>query len=434
MSEVKIGDRLEVEIERPIYRGLGLAHHEGQAVLVERGLPGERARIEVEASHRSYLRARVETVLDPAPGRRVSPCSAFPACGGCTYQELDYADQMIVKRAVVLDALGRSPISLPADLQVVPSPERGWRSRVDLHVAELDGHVRIGLFGSASHRLISFDECLQLSEASNRTIGELREALVVAGPAASDVRRIRLLEDTTGTERVVGLSTRRNADLAAPLRASVSELEGVVGVGVVTPGRGADRFRLLHGRPFVTMRVGNHAYRTHVESFFQANRHLAEALVADVVERVPEGRPVLDLFGGVGLFSLPLAARSESVTNVESSRFAVNDARANARSAGATNVHVRRGAVGDVLAGLKQQSGECILVDPPRGGLGRRLVEPLVAREPERIVYVSCDPPALARDLKLFADAGYRADGLRCFDLFPDTFHVETVCQLSRNM
>jgi len=433
VSEVKVGDHLEVEIERPIYRGLGLAHHEGQAVLVARGLPGERARVEVEASHRSYLRARVETVLDPAPGRRVSPCGAFPACGGCAYQELEYADQIVAKRAVVLDALGRSPISLPADLQVVPSPERGWRCRVDLHVEETGGEARIGLRGLGSHRLVSFDECLQLSESSNRTIGELRRALAGAGRAASDVRRVRLLEDTGGAERVVGLSTNRNADIAAPLRASIADLEGVVGVGVVTPGRGADRFQLLHGRAFVTMRVGEHAYRTHVESFFQANRHLTEALVADVVERVPEGRPVLDLFGGVGLFSLPLAGKSESVTNVESSRFAVSDARANAKAAGAANLSVRRGAVADVLGGLKPRSGECVLADPPRGGLGRRLIEPLVAREPERIVYVSCDPPALARDLKLFADAGYRADGLSCFDLFPDTFHVETVCQLSRS-
>ena len=160
VSEVKVGDHLEVEIERPIYRGLGLAHHEGQAVLVERGLPGERARVEVEASHSSYLRARVETVLGPAPGRRVSPCGAFPACGGCAYQELEYADQIVVKRAVVLDALGRSPISLPADLRVVPSPERGWRCRVDLHVEEIDGEARIGLRGLGSHRLVSFDECL----------------------------------------------------------------------------------------------------------------------------------------------------------------------------------------------------------------------------------------------------------------------------------
>jgi tRNA/tmRNA/rRNA uracil-C5-methylase (TrmA/RlmC/RlmD family) len=142
---------------------------------------------------------------------------------------------------------------------------------------------------------------------------------------------------------------------------------------------------------------------------------------------------VLDLFGGVGLFSLPLSGKSESVTNVESSRFAVNDARANAKAAGTANVSVRRGAVEDVLAGLRPQSGECILADPPRGGLGRMLIGPLVAREPERIVYVSCDPPALARDLKLFADAGYRAEALSCFDLFPDTFHVETVCQLCRS-
>ncbi len=333
---------------------------------------------------------------------------------------------------MIHDALRRSPISVADDVEVVPSPERGWRSRVDLHVANVGGRPEIGLFEPGSHRLVSFDDCLQLSESANRTVDGLREALAGGARAAFDVRRVRLLEDYAGSDRVVSLSTKRRADVGPGLRAAVGALEGVGGVGLVTPGRGAERFRTLQGTPFVTMRVGDHSYRTHVESFFQANRHLAEALVADVVGRVPAARTVLDLFGGVGLFSLPLARVSESVTSMESSRYAVDDARANARVAGTTNLRVRRGMVEGLLATLDRKAGECIVADPPRGGLGRKLVEILAAREPERVVYVSCDPAALARDLQLLADAGYRADGLRCFDLFPDTFHVETVWNLAR--
>jgi len=169
-----------------------------------------------------------------------------------------------------------------------------------------------------------------------------------------------------------------------------------------------------------------------VRSFFQANRFLVDELAETVVDLVPPGGRVLDLYAGVGLFALPLARRADDVLAVEGNPFAADDAEANAREAGLPNVRVRRSDVLSALAACPAEPGERIVLDPPRTGAGRDVVSAIASRDPAVVVYVSCDPPTLGRDLKLFAAAGYRPERIEMFDLFPDTFHLEALARLVR--
>jgi 23S rRNA (uracil1939-C5)-methyltransferase len=178
--------------------------------------------------------------------------------------------------------------------------------------------------------------------------------------------------------------------------------------------------------------IGGAALRSHVLSFFQGNRHLVAELVDEVSRHVPGGEALIDLYGGVGLFALPLAGRFAEVVCVEGDPVAVTDARANARAVAADNVRVLAGDVVRVLGSLPQRAGERVIIDPPRAGAGPAVVDALTARRPLGVTYVSCDPPTLARDLARFVRQGYALQSVAALDLFPGTYHIETVAHLAR--
>jgi 23S rRNA (uracil1939-C5)-methyltransferase len=216
---------------------------------------------------------------------------------------------------------------------------------------------------------------------------------------------------------------------AAALVFLEQNVPNLTGLGVETVGR-QRQFLLLRGSPYIRAKVLGLPLRAHVRSFFQGNRFLVESLARAVVDLVPPNGSVLDLYAGVGLFALPLAARGQPVTAVERSPSAADDAAANAQGARLRNVRVVTSDVREALRSRPKAAGEHIVLDPPRAGAGPELVAEIADRRPEAVVYVSCDPPTLGRDLASFARAGYRPDRLLAFDLFPDTFHLETVVRL----
>lgn len=430
--ELRRGQVVELSIEKAVYRGLGLARHEGLVVLLSRAVPGERVRARIESLERGYARASVEAVLETAPARRLSPCRYVPACGGCAYQEVLYPEQLAFKSAILRESLARAGVSWDGELRVLPSPETGWRTRASLHVKSGAGGVAIGLHEEGSHRLVDLASCLQLSDAMNRAIAGLRAGLAERPGWAAQVRGVELAESLDGTTLVAALE----ADLAAPQAASLARLAasapGVTGLGVSLPRRrGGRTFVTLHGDPHVSSRVGAVTLRAHVQSFFQGNRFLTPELLAVVSRLVPAGGPLLDLYAGVGLFALPLALRGDGFRAAEIDELAVADARVNAQAAGLEPGRVERLDVRAALAAWPRQSGERVVLDPPRAGAGPEVVRAVAERRPERIVYVSCDPPTLGRDLRVLLAAGYRLDALEALDLFPNTFHLEAVASLS---
>jgi len=423
------GEVLEVLVERAVYRGQGLARHEGQVVFVPRGLPGDRLRVRVASVSSGYVKAEIEQVLAPAAGRVDARCPHFAECGGCAYQHLDPVAQAALKQAVLVDALRRAGVPWDAPIPVLPSPPEGWRTRATLHLEHAREGLRLGFHREASHQVVDIERCLQLSPAMTAAARGLRDALAARPGLARGVRDLELAESFDGRKLVASLETSMDARQAAGLAVLADAVPGLTGLGA-TAGEGRRRrFLLLRGDPHVDATVHGIHLRAHVQSFFQANRFLVDALVQAVLDRTPAGGTVLDLYAGVGLFALPLGRRADEVRGLEISPRAVEDARVNAEAASLTHVRIHQGDVRD-MAHWPPRPEERVILDPPRTGAGPEVVRLLAARRPASIVYVSCDPPTLGRDLKGFAAGGYVPSSIAGFDLFPDTFHLETVVHL----
>jgi 23S rRNA (uracil1939-C5)-methyltransferase len=433
VSAPRPGETLELRIEKGVYRGLGLARHEGQVVFVPRALAGDQVRVRVDSVSRGYLQATLLDVLQPAAERRASPCPFVPRCGGCSYQPLSYDAQLSLKQAILRESLERAGVEPPPEISVRASPEQAWRTRATFHLQQgSDGFFQLGLREEGSHRVVDLEQCLQLSAEANQTLRALRAALAERPHLARAVKDVVVAESVDGSQRVAALESHLDPKEATALAGLADGLPWLSGFGVTVGEERRRRFLSLRGDPHVVSSVLGLGLRAHVRSFFQSNRFLVEDLVRGVVALVPPGGRVLDLYAGVGLFALAVAARAEEVLGVELNPSAVEDAMANARQAGLGHVRVRQGDVRASLASWPVVADERVILDPPRTGAGAQVVKDLVARRPRSVVYVSCDPPTLARDLKQLTGSGYRLDSLAAFDMFPDTFHLESVASLSR--
>ncbi len=389
MSEI-----IEMRIEKLVYGGDGLGRVEGRAVFVPGTSPGDLVRARVVERKKSFLRAEVLDVLEPGPARRTPPCPLAGECGGCQFQHVDYGAQIAAKGEFVRDALARiGRIDFAGDIPVHADAEHelSYRVRATAHVVKTRDRVLFGFFAPRSHRVVDVESCPLL-------VPELDAAWHRARSSREKLHRVETLDLAVG-----------DAGAAAdPPVAAVggSDLETEV-AGV--------RYRFAPG------------------TFFQANRPLLGSLVRVATDGDEEGGALaLDLFAGVGLFAIPLARRFGRVVAVESDGRAAAFARANADANGVANMRVVAEPVESWLAGRPVAEGEVdlALLDPPRTGLGLEGARLLAGLAPRRIVYVSCDPSTLARDLRVLVDAGYGLRSVDAFDLFPQTFHVETVARL----
>jgi len=429
-SPPRPADVLEVSIERGVYRGLGLARHQGRVVFVPGGLPGDRLRVRVASVARDYATASVEAVLEPGPGRRSAPCAHAPECGGCTYQDLEYAAQLKLKAAILADTLRRAGVDWESEVPVVPSPETGWRTRATFHVQIESGRVQLGLHRTGSTDVVDLESCLQLSPAMNRVVCQMRSALGALGRLAEGVQSLALAESADASELVAVLETSLTQGKARQLGQLSEATVGLSGFAVVVGPDRNRRYLIQQGQPYVHATVLGKRLRHHVGAFFQGNRFLVEPLARHVLDLTPPGGSVLDLYCGVGLFALSVAPTASHVIGVEADRLAARDAVHNVEAAALGNVRILRGQTLDILRSLPRSAGERLILDPPRTGLGPRVVKAVALRRPQTLVYVSCDPPTLARDLRELDRHGYRPDSFQAFDLFPDTFHLETVVRL----
>jgi 23S rRNA (uracil1939-C5)-methyltransferase len=425
------GDVVEGQVEKVVYRGVGLMRPGGRIIFVRGVYPGERWRVRVTDVSRDYARGVGIEPLATNADRRPSACPVFPACGGCSHLDLNYAAQLRLKTAVLEDVFARAGVDWSEKIHMTPSPEIGWRSRASVHLERHRTILRMGFKEAASHRIIETADCSQLSKTMNAALSELRLALEPSTDLTRESRRVEIAESYDGESRIAAVIVDRMRIRRRRLDELMERLRAVDALGIVSVGPWKTH-GIWSGVPHVFSRVRGFLFRIHACSFFQANRFLAEALVRAVESKVPGNAVVLDLFSGVGLFSVALASRMKRVLGVETNPVAIGDARVNARAAGLTNVEFLRGDAHETLAQLPRGDDEAVIVDPPRGGLSRGLVEHLHERRPSLIVYVSCDPPALARDIVRFERAGYELRSVDALDLFPGTFHFETVACLAR--
>lgn len=397
-----------------------LARHEGQVVFLAGAIPGERVRARVERVSRQLAYAETVEVLERSPDRRDG--HADWACGGSLYAHIAYPRQLSLKAELIADAFARiGKLTLPAAVEVMASPERGYRMRARLHAQ----HGRIGFFREGTHELCDAGPTDQLLPATTEALARLAAALGAQG--ANSVLSYEVSENIAADERVVLLEY----DSSGGLIQAVPCIEGITGLAYGTHTSSTPKAG--YGSPFVTDRIDVSgapvALTRHVRSFFQGNRWLLTQLAGRVVSQVPAGR-VVDLFAGVGLFAVSLAAAGRGdIVAVEGDRFSANDLAANAQPfAGA--IAVVHAAVERYLSDPSVHAPQTLVLDPPRTGLSREAMSGLLALKAPRVVYVSCDVATLARDVKRLAEAGYRLDHIEAFDLFPNTAHVETLVAL----
>ena len=411
------GQTLGLTIDRPAAGGRMIARVDGQVVLVGGAIPGERVQARIERVGKGV--AFAETIAEDEPSADRRAPFTDPACGGCLYAHIAYPRQLEIKSQVIADAFARiARVPLPAPVAVAASPEDGYRMRARLHMR--DG--RIGLFREATHDLCDVRSTRQLLPESCDTLERLETALRSTGLDA--VQAIELSENVGANERVVHFDASRVID--ADVLKTLYSVDGLTWGPYVTD-------TLSIGGASVTL-------RRHVLSFFQGNRYLLRDLVAHVVERVPLGATVADLYAGAGLFAVSATVlRGARVIAVEGDRLSAEDLHANAATAGGqlTTAHqpVEKFAAWYPRV-MRSMSGmspiETVIVDPPRTGMSREALDGLLPLQASRIIYVSCDVATLARDARRIVDAGYTITRADAFDLFPNTPHVETVVVFDR--
>jgi 23S rRNA (uracil1939-C5)-methyltransferase len=403
------GETVQLRVEKPAVGGRMIARLDGQIVFVGGAIPGERVTAAIERVAKGLAYAQTVAVDEASSSRRGA--SGDPSCGGCLYAHIAYEHQREIKSLVIADAFSRiARLDLPATVGVAASPEEGYRMRARLHVRA----GRIGFFREGTHDLCDVRQTRQLLPASCDVLDRLSNAIRSFHLDAA-VREIELSENVDASERVVHLDATSPVDPRALATATAGD-------GLTAGPHVTDTFT-IGDRPIRLQR--------HVLAFFQGNRYLLQSLVDHVVNQVPQGERVVDLYAGAGLFSVSVAAaRSAHVTAVEGDRFAFADLKANAAAAGGSLEIVH--APVESFVSRARRGGATVIVDPPRTGMSREAMEGAIAMDPSRLVYVSCDVATLARDARRLVDAGYRMTRIDAFDMFPNTPHVETVVVLER--
>jgi 23S rRNA (uracil1939-C5)-methyltransferase len=434
--------RVTLTIDSLAYGGDAVARaDDGRAVFVPAGCPGDTVVAEISEDRGSYLRARIVEITEPSADRRKPPCPYFGECGGCQWQHVSHGAQVEAKRTAVVDALVH--IGGVSDPQVgdvlIGGSAYGYRNRIELTAsADAKGGFVLGLAEQGSNRIVRIDSCLLLPEKVRAYPKALTGAL-----------RFLSRGGPLGLHRVAIRAATRIGDIEVdlwaapgpfPRAAALKTLASAVRFDTLTrvlvrgevKSRDISNVEVLAGHGYLRERLGAHEFRISAPSFFQVNTKVAEAMTSLVVQETDaDGSDrVLDVYAGIGTFTLPLASVAGEVVALESYGPAVRDLRRNLESA-ENEVDIAPGDAERVLPEVG--AADVVVVDPPRVGLTEQVTAAMAGTGARRIVYVSCDPSTLARDVKRLAALGYSLTRATPVDLFPQTFHVETVAVLDRD-
>ena len=428
-----------VTIEKPIYGGAFLARVEGKAIFVPLTLPGEQARIRITDDKGAYATAEPEQIMAAVPERVAPACHHFGACGGCHYQHASYAAQLDFKQAILRETLARAGVAVPVEISVlaVSSEAQSWSYRNRIRLA-FDAEGNPGYRGRRSHAIVPIAECpiaapllvssaLIFADVSRKFSPALRptELSLFTNPDESAM---------LATINTASAAPNQFEDFGSAVAEKIPAIKGVDLVSQAAPNKksaGHPRTTARWGEPSISYRAAGFDYRVDHGAFFQVNRWLVDGLVEKVCGDY-RGSLAWDLFAGVGLFARQLTARFDQVIAVESAPPAVVSLEENLR--GTTGSAVRASTFDFLRDNSKPETAppDLIILDPPRTGLGPHITTLLATIGAPAIVYVSCDPATLARDLRALLASGYAIHSVTLADLFPHTFHLETVVHLCR--
>jgi 23S rRNA (uracil1939-C5)-methyltransferase len=453
MAKPRRGDVLEVAIDDLAFGGEGVGRLDGYVMFVRGGLPGDRVRIRVTETRARYGRGVIEDVVAPSPHRVAAPCPYFGRCGGCRLQHLDYPAQLAFKEKQVRDCLQRLGPATDFELRpIAPAPEAyGYRNKMEFTVAGTPTTPIVGLHEADRYDVVlDIDRCLLQSPTMNTLLDEVRAQIRDRKLSVYDqdsgqglLRFVTLREGRRTGDAMVNLvgaapDVETLAPVAEAVRDRVPAVASVVlnvNVKKAAVAVGTEE-HVLVGRDHITERLGDVAFQVSAGSFFQTNTAQAERLFGIVEDAcaLSGAETLIDLYSGTGAISLLLARRCQRVYGIELSAAAVADAVRNARLNGIGNATFLVGEVRHVLPGLLREGvhADVVVADPPRAGFHPKALAALAALAPARLVYVSCNPATLARDVGDLLRHGYRLEWVQPVDMFPQTPHIEAVARLRR--
>ncbi len=435
----------EVTIEKMVNGGYGLGRlPEGKAVFVEGAYPGEKVLVRLTRVKKDFSFARTVTVLEPSPKRVKPSCPHFGSCGGCQWMDIDYKEQLVYKKAILEDTLKRVGKIKETVLPVVPSERiSGYRGKMEFSLSK-DRYL--GLKMRYSHKIVKIKRCEISPEVFNDILRNLKKLLDAFEVSIYDFERkkgvlkhvvLRYAVSTNQTMVIFVTKTesfQEGKEIARKLRSVVPGITSIIHVmnskdSVVLRGP----YRTLWGEGIILEKFDWEEFQIPPTAFFQNNYWITRKILDHVYEELNlEGNEtVLDLYSGIGTFSIRVAKGAGKVIAVESSRVSVKAGKSNANINRVQNVAFVEADVENFLTSVSERIDKVIL-DPPREGAGIKVMRRLLDIRPTRIVYVSCEPSTLARDLKVLVEEGYSIEKIQPFDMFPHTFHIETVVTLSR--
>ncbi|GEN83725.1 23S rRNA (uracil-C(5))-methyltransferase RlmCD [Sporosarcina luteola] len=449
---VNQNDRLIVHVEDLTHDGSGVAKVEGYPLFIPGALPGEEVEVKVGKTLKNYGFARLLNVTKPSSDRIEPPCHVFWECGGCQLQHLSYEAQLIQKQKQVRDVIDR--IAKLPDVPVLPvkGMEDPWRYRNKSQIpfSERDRQVVSGFYKSRTHHIVDTDVCIIQSEEADELMstlkhemqalgldaynekthrGMLRHLIVRKGKATGEIMvvLVTLKKKFPQKEAVIELIKRVVPEVTSIMQNVNGEKTNVIFGNETLP---------LYGKSFIIDNIGDIQFEISARSFYQVNPAQTEVLYKQALDyaQLTGDEMVIDAYCGIGTISLFLAQKAKEVYGVEIVPQAIEDAKRNAELNGITNANFEAGAAEDVIPRWYAEGKrfDVLVVDPPRKGCDEKLLQTILEYKPRRVVYVSCNPGTLARDLRILEDGGYRTKEVQPVDMFPQSSHVECVALMSR--
>lgn len=452
LPNLRINDIVEVKITSLGSSGEGVGRTEGFAIFVPNALPGETVTVKLKNVKKTYAAGTLVKVLEPAPERVKPVCAVYYQCGGCQLQQLSYAGQLAVKQQQVIDALERighfKGIKVEKTLGAV-NP-LNYRNKMQVPVAGDKGNLEIGCFALGTHRVINVEACYIQKEKNNEIAAVVRAWMKQYKiPAYNEDKRTGMIRHVMGR---VGVETGEimvvivaavkaiphMKELVTMLKAQIPGVTSVL-LNINTRHTNVimgEQTRLVYGKPIINDKIGSLKFSISAQSFFQVNSEQARVLYDTALSfaALTGEESVVDVYCGTGTITLFLAQKAKIACGIEIVPSAIEDARKNAMANGITNAKFILGDAAQKLPELmgKGSHPDVIVLDPPRAGCDERVLRSILSVKPKRIVYVSCNPATLARDLALLCTKDYKINRVQPVDMFPQTHHVETVTLMSR--
>ncbi|AQQ52457.1 23S rRNA (uracil(1939)-C(5))-methyltransferase RlmD [Planococcus lenghuensis] len=454
MKPVQKNDRLNVYVEDLTHEGAGVAKIDGYPLFIHGALPGEEVEVHVVKTLKSYGFAKLLDIKLSSPFRVTAPCPVFDVCGGCQMQHLSYDGQLAFKEKLVRDAMARLGKLPDVPVHAIKGMDNPWRYRNKSQIpfGERDGETIAGFYRTRSHDIADTDTCIIQSEEADIVMRELKHQLHAFGIQPYDetahsglLRHVVVRKGRATGEVMVVLVTRKKKlpqqeAVIALIRNQVPNVKSIV--QNVNPGKTnvifGDETVTLWGNDVIEDRIGDVRFEISARSFYQVNPDQTEVLYKQALDyaQLNGDETVIDAYCGIGTISLFLAQKAKAVMGVEIVPQAIEDAKRNAQLNGFTNTLFEAGPAEEVIPRWFKEGrkADVLVVDPPRKGCDAHLLGTILEQKPERVVYVSCNPATLARDLRILEDGGYRTREVQPVDMFPQTTHVEAVAWLELGM